>query len=402
MYTDILNSYVLDFYTRNLWENINGSWKKSFESFSTTHLSNFLDKNSNISEEEYLSADIPWQSPDIELSSEWLIYQPRFFRVQTQKVVIDVGSGQGHLARLTSYGFGIPTMCIDAEENFINGARKFDLELESSLKRTCSKKIVGPRHGTFRLHPDLTKDDFEEILKDTWPDLTEEKNNSDKGLPFSLVGLHCCGDLGPILLRLFASIPSCRSILLVGCCYMKLSSKSERENSEGYPMSRFVNSRENGDLSYTAKEMACHALEGYSSRLMMGVDQLKVHCYRAVLEELIVQKRADLTHSGLRSVKNAHLLSFRNYALKAISRLEGMSFEDEELATEVIEIKLKDWMKVVIFYSIRLMLAPAVESLILLDRLLYINENSDAKCCFVPIFDPELSPRNYSLIATKD
>lgn len=51
---------------------------------------------------------------------------------------------------------------------------------------------------------------------------------------------------------------------------------SERENSEGYPMSRFVNSRENGDLSYTAKEMACHALEGYSSRLMMGVDQLKV------------------------------------------------------------------------------------------------------------------------------
>lgn len=43
--------------------------------------------------------------------------------------------------------------------------RKFDLQLESSLKRTSCKKIVGPRHGTFRLHPDLTKDDFEEVLE---------------------------------------------------------------------------------------------------------------------------------------------------------------------------------------------------------------------------------------------
>lgn len=47
----------------------------------------------------------------------------KIFQGSNSKVVIDVGSGQGHLARVTSYGFGIPTMCIDAEEDFINGAR---------------------------------------------------------------------------------------------------------------------------------------------------------------------------------------------------------------------------------------------------------------------------------------
>ena len=45
------------------------------------------------------------------------------YQSSVSKIIVDIGSGQGHLARLIGYGFGIPTICLDAEEDFINEAR---------------------------------------------------------------------------------------------------------------------------------------------------------------------------------------------------------------------------------------------------------------------------------------
>ena len=38
-----------------------------------------------------------------------------------------------------------------------------------------------------------------------------------------VVGLHCCGDLTPRTQELFLSHPSLRHLVLVGCCYHKMS-----------------------------------------------------------------------------------------------------------------------------------------------------------------------------------
>jgi hypothetical protein len=62
------------------------------------------------------------------------------------------------------------------------------------------------------------------------------------------------------------------------------------------------------------------------------------------------------------------------------------------------------------FYSLRTILAPIIESFILLDRLLYLKEQGesmDAKhgtraqisAYLVPIFEPATSPRNMAIIA---
>lgn len=56
--------------------------------------------------------------------------------------------------------------------------------------------------------------------------------------------------------------------------------------------------------------------------------------------------------------------------------------------------------RVVAFFSLALMLAPLVETLILLDRLLYLEEQG-FYAELLPIFSPELSPRNLVLVATK-
>ncbi|KAM5293682.1 methyltransferase-like protein 25B isoform 5-T5 [Glossophaga mutica] len=56
--------------------------------------------------------------------------------------------------------------------------------------------------------------------------------------------------------------------------------------------------------------------------------------------------------------------------------------------------------RVVAFFSLALLLAPLVETLILLDRLLYLQEQG-FHSELLPIFSPELSPRNLVLVATK-
>lgn len=54
------------------------------------------------------------------------------------------------------------------------------------------------------------------------------------------------------------------------------------------------------------------------------------------------------------------------------------------------------------YWSIRAALGPVLETLLLLDRLLFLQEQDDIlEAVMVPIFDPILSPRNMALIAKK-
>lgn len=54
------------------------------------------------------------------------------------------------------------------------------------------------------------------------------------------------------------------------------------------------------------------------------------------------------------------------------------------------------------YWSIRAALGPILETLLLLDRLLFLQEQDDIlEAVMVPIFDPILSPRNMALIARK-
>jgi hypothetical protein len=54
------------------------------------------------------------------------------------------------------------------------------------------------------------------------------------------------------------------------------------------------------------------------------------------------------------------------------------------------------------FYQLRALLAPVVESVILLDRLLFMLEHPDTRSAsLVKLFDPVTSPRCYALVATK-
>lgn len=54
------------------------------------------------------------------------------------------------------------------------------------------------------------------------------------------------------------------------------------------------------------------------------------------------------------------------------------------------------------YWSLRAALGPLLETLILLDRLLFLQEQGSAlEAYLLPIFDPSISPRNVAIIAKK-
>lgn len=49
----------------------------------------------------------------------------------------------------------------------------------------------------------------------------------------------------------------------------------------------------------------------------------------------------------------------------------------DRVESDEVKTNLENWRNVVIFYSLRLMLAPLVESVILYDRLMWLMENGE-------------------------
>ncbi|CAG0891496.1 unnamed protein product [Darwinula stevensoni] len=155
-----------------------------------------------------------------------------------------------------------------------------------------------------------------------------------------------------------------------------LSAKEVISSCFGYPLSKFVQNFPSHSLGYECRELACHAKEMYIHRLTdpAEYDKLKIHCYRAALERIIVRHWPELKRSGLRSLKKAHKKPFPLYAREAVKKLKFV-LPEEELVGIKVEEDLCRWKDVTAFYCLRLLLAPVAESVILLDRLFYLHEN---------------------------
>lgn len=198
------------------------------------------------------------------------------------------------------------------------------------------KKLRSSEHqrhvaGTLSRH--LTDGDIEvtsqEQVSTACPPVLQEGVHTDPEEDFVLTGLHACGDLSTTLLRHFVNCPHVRGITSVACCYMKTTTKENptppglvqppppptpgqefAPTEFGYPMSTWVRGLPGHQLSYKAREGACHAVEDYVRRLREGSQVLRTHCYRAMLETFIRDARPDLRRAGIQTIKKAHLLPF--------------------------------------------------------------------------------------------
>nr|XP_020653857.1 protein RRNAD1 [Pogona vitticeps] len=223
-------------------------------------------------------------------------------------------------------------------------------------------------------------------------------------LPLLLTGLHACGDLSVALLRHFVHCPDVVGITSVACCYMKLTSRGDSPLSgpspseHGYPLSRWVSALPGHRLSYKAREGACHALEDFARKLQEDSPALRTHCFRATLEVMIRAMDPAKKRLGVQTIKKAHQLTFEQYARLGLQRL-GLG-PCLPLEPKAVAGLLAQQQKVVAFSSLALLLAPLVETLLLVDRMIYLQEQG-FQCELLPLFDPQFSPRNFVLVAAK-
>lgn len=84
-----------------------------------------------------------------------------------------------------------------------------------------------------------------------------------------------------------------------------------------------------------------------------------------------------------------------------ILKLELFDSLPDSFFTDVNKNMDCQWKKLVLFYLLRLCFAQVVESLILLDRLMFLFENGFDKVYLVKLFDPVLSPRCHSIVAVR-
>lgn len=282
-----------------------------------------------------------------------------------------------------AFGHGLRVTSVDAQSNYISTAERFDTQLQTSANKKEKVLEEDARPDHLAAYVDFgDKDCLDKVVT--------------PGEDFGVVGLHTCGDLGSSLVDFFSKSERAKVLAFVGCCHMKLTS---------FPMSGYVKDCSDmalkaKGLTYLSRELSCHAIETYTARLQTSqVEKLKVHCHRALLEMLIAKSsRPELKHSALQRVARSHQLPFAEYAIKATGKL-GVDLKLEE-NKEVIDDLTAQWWNVVTFYSLRLMLAPVIETVVLLDRMLSLYERGHG-AALVPIFDPELSPRNHILIAVK-
>ncbi|EZA60626.1 Protein RRNAD1 [Ooceraea biroi] len=317
------------------------------------------------------------------------------------KCVVDVGAGMGHLARSLAFKYGLCVTCIEQDAPLSQRAQKWDKELSISLaKHVSGLPIHLPRHVSAKL--ENSNSDQTETIRQIREIFINDFNLNEERSGFGIVGLHPCGDLAATLLRLYTSRQEARFICIVGCCYMKLTLEDSASALHGYPLSKYLSSSTNRKLSYTALEVACHAIESHCDRLRTGnYEDLIVHAYRAALETILTKYDERLRHSQVRNVKVTRSMTFEEYCTRATADLEPrVRPKDSDIQNPQIRFHLSQWQRIVIFGALRTMLAPLVETAVLLDRFLYLSENNLSPT-LKPIFDAKLSPRNFLLFSVK-
>ncbi|XP_031204664.1 methyltransferase-like protein 25 isoform X2 [Mastomys coucha] len=192
-----------------------------------------------------------------------------------------------------------------------------------------------------------------------------------------MVGLHTCGDLAPNTLRIFASKAEVKGVCSVGCCYHLLSEEFENQHKGyakenwGFPMCHYLK-EERWCCGRNARMSACLALERVAVGQGLPTESL---FYRAVLQNIIkdyygISKCEQ--HVGKIYSKCSSFLEYVRMSLKKLGLDE--SKVSEEIIMDYYEKYKPRMNELEAFNMLKVVLAPCIETLILLDRLCYLKE----------------------------
>ncbi|MCJ1359219.1 MAG: hypothetical protein MMC33_009219 [Icmadophila ericetorum] len=281
--------------------------------------------------------------------------------------------------------------------------------------------------------------------------------SSPSELNLVVVSLHSCGNLVHHGIRSLVLNESVKAVAMVGCCYNLMTERlhtplnklptlrppnprlvetSSISDPHGFPVSERLTAYKNGGvegirLNITARMMAVQAPHNWTPVDCEAF--FTRHFYRALLQRILLDRGVvakpaaanDVPGGSTRvwggsgqpvvvgSLRKVCYTSFTAYVRGAISKLERHTVDgtiigskmhdltDEEILEyeRQYESKRKD---LSIIWSLMAFSAGVVESLIVVDRWLYLKEQEEVEQCWVEtVFDYKQSPRNLVVVGIK-
>jgi len=353
------------------------------------------------------------------------------------EIIVDIGGGKGYLSSLLALAYNLNVLGIDSQSINSEGARNRTLKFEKYWQSILNKSNDFPKQKTsypiIKEKLNTYAEYYEKysrkstVVDSTYKQVTEyvtehtnianlvqnefKINNKEE---FALVGLHTCGSLATTCLKLFTETNNCLKLLVnVGCCYHLIEEEFTNDTfwndvehalntteSYGFPVSKYLIDKQ-FVLGRDARMCASQSPEKIFNKKDV-INPTKPLFFRALLQVYLVEEL------GYEKIHRCHVgrlankcLTFNEYVQKALKRLQlNIEIDDEKINT-FYDKHLNEYERMKVFFFLKQTLAPVIEGLIIMDRLLYLYEQGITEAFVTKLFDPLLSPRNHAIVALK-
>lgn len=214
----------------------------------------------------------------------------------------------------------------------------------------------------------------------------------------------------PNCLKIFLEKKNIKTLCVIGCCYHLLveefskneffsnniQPEEEIDDDPGFPMSNFLKQKKYR-LGRNARMLSLQSIHRIIAERELPSSNL---FYRSLFELLKSEILHENDDSKVGRIGNC--IDFNEYMTKVakkvklnLNNINSTYFPDLEIRNQFNRKLLN------LFYLIRLSFAPILETLIMLDRYLYLKENNIKHVFLVKLFDPVVSPRCFGIVALK-
>ena len=361
--------------------------------------------------------------------------------------ILDFGSGQAYLSRTLAKKYGHNVVGIESRPANIEGAKEMDTRFDNLAEKRERKGRK--RQQNWESTPRVTTDDAPPT-EETAPTTTNDRKGgtlqyiqkrvsgndltpittlipSSTPKSLLLISLHSCGNLLHHGLTSFTTTSSVKACALIGCCYNLLTEKSgatykpplrslhprlattsAAADPDGFPLSqRFTHAHPAVHLNITARMMACQAPSNWTASTSEAF--FTRHFFRALLQRIFFD-RGLVTGTQpviIGSLRKKCYSSFGEYVLGAIGKLgwtQRLQVSAEEV-TQYEEGFARRKKDLSILWSLMAFCAGVVESLIVVDRWVYLMEGVEkglVKEAWVEAgFEYGVSPRNLVVVGVR-
>lgn len=284
------------------------------------------------------------------------------------KRVIDLGGGIGLLAQALNHHYQMPVTSIDLDPALQETGRKRNLKLSPHKNFYVDYQNL----RVDEKHPDFMKFLGQETLT---------------------LGLHTCGNLANIQIRA-SSLKKSRLLINFGCCYQKLHQEKSFQN-----ISQFTQNHESLEMNLYALTLASRAhkkMDVKDLTLKTKVKNYRYALYVFLYDQYQISGLVNLGNSPAKlydeSFSTYCKIQFERMGLKLKhSMTELDQFYNEPVTQKVLQ-------EMIAAGYIRNALGRMLESYILLDRVIYLEEQG-YEARIMSFFNEEISPRNLGIMA---